>query len=120
MKAHLIGLLSATRFVENISFKNYIISLLCVDLKLCVDAVLNSTMYYPGICCPNISHASRETKLSLLSCVSASADSQIQELSLQLQLGSKSDYFLLKTACEQISSFSTARSLYIKAKQLSM
>ena len=44
-------------------------------------------LYYPGICCPSVSHVSREAKLSLLSCVSNSSDSRLQELGLHLHLG---------------------------------
>ena len=44
-------------------------------------------LYYPGVCCPSISHVSRGAKLSLLACVSASADQRFRELGLQLHLG---------------------------------
>jgi len=70
-------------------------------------------------------HFTHFQKLSLLSCVSrASSDAQLQELGLQLQLGSapmqkqKADYSLLMTSQTQISSLPTARSLYMAAKQL--
>ena len=81
-------------------------------------------LYYPGVCCPSITHVSREAKLSLLACVSASSDHRLQELGLQLQLARVSlqiqddDYSLLLSAREQLSSIPTARSLYIKAKRL--
>jgi len=41
-------------------------------------------LYYPGLCCRSVSHVS---KLSLLSCISATSDLRIQELGLQLRLG---------------------------------
>ena len=44
-------------------------------------------LYYPGICCPSISHISREAKLSLLARVDASTDDRLQELGFQLHLG---------------------------------
>jgi len=44
-------------------------------------------LYYPGVCCPSISYVVREAKLSLLACVSASADQKLQERGLQLQFG---------------------------------
>jgi len=75
-------------------YRNCIVSLLC--FHLCVGAVSTRTisqleltathnlkkwlnlpriatwviLYYPGVCCPNITHVSREAKLNLLSCVS--------------------------------------------------
>ena len=88
-------------------YRNYILSLL--RFHLCVDAVSHSAiskmesmaarylkkwlqlprsstrviLYYPGVCCPSISTLSREAKLNLLSCVSASLDLQLQELGVQ-------------------------------------
>ena len=44
-------------------------------------------LYYPGVCCPSISQVSQEAKLSLLSCVSATGDPQLQQLGLQLIWG---------------------------------
>ena len=44
-------------------------------------------LYYPGVCCPSISQVSQEAKLSLLSCISATGDPQLQQLGLQLHLG---------------------------------
>ena len=58
-------------------------------------------LYYPGVCCPSISQVSREAKLSLLSCISATGDPQLQQLGLQLHLGADylqtqaSDYHIL-------------------------
>ena len=92
-------------------YRNYITSLL--RFHLCVDAVsswsisklesvathflkkwlnlprsaTHVVLYYPGVCCPSITHVSREAELSLLACVSASADLRLQELGLQLRLG---------------------------------
>ena len=92
-------------------YRNYILSLLW--FHLCVDAVSPSAIskmesmatrylkkwlqlprsstrvmhYYPGVCCPSISTISREAKLNLLSCVSASSDLQLQELGVHLRLG---------------------------------
>ena len=37
-------------------------------------------LYYPGVCCPSISVAFREAKLSLLSCISTSGDPELQQL----------------------------------------
>ena len=59
-------------------------------------------LYYPWVCYPSISHVARKVKLSLLACVSASADLQLQEFGLQLQLGNvamqveANDYSILK------------------------
>ena len=82
-------------------------------------------LYYPGVCCSSIiTHVSREAKLSLLACVSASSDHRLQELGLQLQLARVSlqiqddDYPLLLSVREQLSSIPTARSLHVKAKRL--
>ena len=63
-----------------------------------------AVLYYPGVCCPSISQVSKQAKLSLLSCISASSDDQIQELGLQLHLGDEylqtqsSDYSILSKA----------------------
>ena len=79
-------------------------------------------LYYPGICCPSVSHVSREAKLSLLSCVSTSSDSRLQELGLHLHLGNvllqfqSQDYSILSAARSHLSSMPLARSLYKKAK----
>ena len=67
---------------------------------------------------------SREAKLSLLSCISASGDPQLQQLGLQLHLGDAylqtqaSDYQLLSKARLQLSSFPMARPLYLLSKKL--
>ena len=79
-------------------------------------------LYYPGVCCPSITHVSREAKLSLLACVSTSSDLRLQELGLQLQLGNvalqinDNDYSILSIARKQLSTLPSARSLYVKAK----
>ena len=125
---------------------NYIISLL--RFHLCVDTVSSWTisrlesiatrflkkwlrlprsasrviLYYPGVCCPSITHVSREAKLSLLSCVSATSDPRLQELGLQLHLGNvalqinDNEYSILANARKQLSVLPSARSLYLKAK----
>ena len=154
VKARFTSSLSATNSLQICReyklwiYRNYIIPLL--RFTLCVDSVSVSTisqlestatrylkkwlnlplsatrvlLYYPGICCPSITQVSREAKLSLLSCVSVSSDSRLQELGLQLQLGNvalqirDTDYSLLMRAHEQLSSLPTARSLYMKAKKL--
>ena len=109
VKARLTSLLSATDSLQIRGeyklwiYRNYIILLL--RFTLCVDSVSVSTisqlestatrylkkwlnlprsasrvlLYYPGICCPSIMQVSREAKLNLLSCVSASSDSRLQE-----------------------------------------
>ena len=131
-------------------YRNYILSLL--RFNLCVDAVSPSAiskmesmatrylkkwlqlprsstrviLYYPGICCPSVSSVSREAKLNLLSCVSASSDPQLQELGIHLHLGQSflqvqnNDYsiLILMAAKKQLSAFPAARSLYLKAKKL--
>ena len=62
--------------------------------------------------------------MSLLSCISASSDYQLQELGLQLQLGDTylqtldMDYTILSKARLQLSSLPVARSLYLRAKKL--
>ena len=92
-------------------YRNYIVSLLRFHLS--VDAITKpaitklenlathylkkwlrlprcatrAILYYPGVCCPSISQVSREAKLSLLSCISATGDPQLQQLGLQLHLG---------------------------------
>ena len=79
-------------------------------------------LYYPGICCPSVSHITREAKLSLLSCINASSDPKLQELGVHLHLGKdflqfhEHDYSILLTARKQLSSLPTARSLYVRAK----
>ena len=79
-------------------------------------------LYYPGICCPSVSHVSREAKLSLLSCVSTSSDSRLQELDLHLHLGNvllqfqSQDYSILSAARSHLSSMPLAWSLYKTAK----
>ena len=79
-------------------------------------------LYYPGVCCPSITHVSREAKLSLLSCVSATSDPRLQELGLQLHLGNvalqikDNEYSILANARKQLSVLPSARSLYLKAK----
>ena len=81
-------------------------------------------LYYPGVCCPSISQVSREAKLSLLSCISATGDPQLQQLGLQLHLGDEylqtqaSDYHILSQVRSQLSSFPTACSLYKLSRKL--
>ena len=152
MISHLTDLLSASDSLPIRGeyklwiYRNYILSL--TRFHLCVDAVSRGTisklesiatrflkkwlnlprsatrviLYYPGVCCPSISHVSREAKLSLLACVSASSDLWLQELNLHLRLGNvalqiqDNDYSILSIAQKQLSAFPSARSLYIKAK----
>ena len=129
-------------------YRNYIISLLCFHLS--VDAVTKgavtkmenmatrylkkwlglprsatrAVLYYPGMCCPSISQVSRQARLSLLSCIDASFDYQLQELGLQLHLGDAylqthaSDYSILSEARSQLTSFPMARRLYLLSKKL--
>ena len=119
-------------------YRNYIVSLLRFHLS--VDAVTKSAvtkmenlatrhlkkwlslprsatrtiLYYPGMCCCSISQVSRQVKLSLLSCISATSDTQLQELGLQLHLGDSylqtndSDYSILLEAQSQLKSFPMA------------
>jgi len=119
-------------------YRNYIVSLLRFHLS--VDAVTKGTvtkmenlatrhlkkwlslprsatraiLYYPGMCCSSISQVSRQAKLSLLSCISATSDTQLQELGLQLHLGDSylqtndSDYSILLEAQSQLKSFPMA------------
>ena len=67
-------------------------------------------------------HVSREAKLSLLSCVSATSDPRLQELGLQLHLGNvalqinDNEYSILANAQKQLSVLPSVRSLYLKAK----
>ena len=74
--------------------------------------------------CTSIYQVSRQAKLSLLSCIGASSDCQLQELGLQLQLGFTylqtldTDYPTLSKAQSQLSSLPIARSLYLRAKKL--
>ena len=126
-------------------YRNYILSLL--RFHLCVDAITNHTikqlesmvtrylkkwlqlprnatqviLYYPGICCPSVSHVSREAKLSLLSCICVSSDPRLQELGLHLHLGNdflqfqNQDYSILSASQSQVSNMPSARSLYKEA-----
>ena len=79
-------------------------------------------LYYVRICCPGVSSISRETKLDLLSCVSASSDPKLQELGVYLHLGQSflqiqnNDYSILIAAKKQLSALPSASSLYVKAK----
>ena len=50
-------------------------------------SVTRAILYYPIVCCPSIFQVLREAKLTLLSCISASGDPQLQELGLQFHLG---------------------------------
>jgi len=83
-----------------------------------------AVLYYPGVCCPSISQVSRQAKLSLLSCISASSDYQLQELGLQLCLGDTylqlyaTDHSILSQAHSQLTSFPTAHCLYSLSKRL--
>ena len=83
-----------------------------------------AVLYYPGMCCPSISQVSRQARLSLLSCIDASSDYQLQELGLQLRLGDAylqthaSDYSILSEARSQLTSFPMARQLYLLSKKL--
>ena len=83
-----------------------------------------AVLYYPGMCCPSISQVSRQAWLSLLSCIDASSDYQLQELGLQLHLGDAylqthaSDYSILSEAHSQLTSFPMARQLYLLSKKL--
>ena len=127
-------------------YRNYILSLLRFHLS--IDAVTQAAiarlesmatrylkkwlhlprsatrviLYYPGVCCPSISCVSKEAKLNLLSCVSASSDPQLHELGLHLQLGNTflqvhdHDYSILSAAKKQLNCFPLARSLYLEAK----
>ena len=69
---------------------------------------------------------SREAKLSLLSCISATGDYQLWQLGLQLHLGDAylqtqgEDYDILSIARSQISSFPMARPLYVLSKKILM
>ncbi|XP_065896220.1 uncharacterized protein [Dysidea avara] len=152
MTSRLSGLLTATDSLPVRGeyklwiYRNYILSLL--RFHLCVDAITNHTikqlesmvsrylkkwlqlprnatrviLYYPGICCPSVSCVSREAKLSLLSCICASSDPQLQELGLHLHLGNdflqfqNQDYSILSAAQSQLSDMPSARSLYKRAK----
>jgi len=129
-------------------YRNYVISLLRFHLS--VDAITKGTitklenlatrylkrwlglprcatraiLYYPGVCCPSLSQVSREAKLSLLSCISASGDPQLSELGLQLHLGDSylqtqdSDYSIISEARSQLSSLPMARPLYLLSKKM--
>ena len=64
----------------------------------------HAILYYPGLCCPSISQVSRQAKLSLLCCISATSDTSLQELGLlgdsYLQTA-HSDYSILSEAQSQ-------------------
>ncbi|XP_065884075.1 uncharacterized protein [Dysidea avara] len=152
MISHLTDLLSASDSLPIRGeyklwiYRNYILSL--TRFHLCVDAVSRGTisklesiatrflkkwlnlpqsatrviLYYPGVCCPSISHVSREAKLSLLACVSASSDLRLQELNLHLRLGNvalqiqDNDYSILSIAQKQLSAFPISSSLTVQSK----
>ena len=65
---------------------------------------------------------SREAKLSLLSCICASSDPQLQELGLHLHLGNdflqfqNQDYSILSAAQSHLSDMPSTRSLYKRAR----
>ena len=52
-------------------------------LEIYLLTTLLAILYYPGVCCPSISQ-------SLLSCISATGDYQLQQLGWQLHLGDAS------------------------------
>ena len=139
--AHLTELLAATDALSIRGeyklwiYRSYILSLLCFHLS--IDVITQSTisklesiatcylkkwlhlprsatrviLYYPKVCCPSVSHISREAKLNLFCCVSASSDPQRHELGLHLQLGKDflqvqdNDYSILKAAKKQLKVF---------------
>jgi len=74
-------------------------------------------MHYPRMCCPSISQVSRQAKLSLLSCISATSDATPRELGLQLNLGDSylqtadSHYSILSEAKSQLKSLPMAHHL---------
>ena len=78
------------------------------------------------MCCPSISQVSRQAKLSLLSCISATSDVLLQELGLQFHLGdsylqtNNSDYSILSEAHSQLTSLSMAHHLYLLSKKLAV
>jgi len=63
---------------------------------------------------------------SLLSCISATSDTQLQELGLQLHLGDSylqaddSDYSILSEAQSQLKSLPMAHRLYLQSKKLAV
>ena len=79
-------------------------------------------MFY-AIQVSSLSQVSSEVKLSLLACVDTSSDLCLQELNLQLRLGNvalqihDNEYSILAAAQQQLSTFPSARSLYLKAKK---
>jgi len=94
--------------VESINFGSISITL-CLSLE-----VLPVQSYYPaspGLCCPCISQLlTRQAKLSLLSCTSATTDATLQELGLQLHLGDS----YLQTAHSDYSTLSEAHAVSTK------
>ena len=62
---------------------------------------LYTILYYPDICCPNISQMTREVKLIFLPCISAIGEPRLQQWGLQIHLGDEylqtqaSDYHIL-------------------------
>jgi len=105
--------------IHAMASKNQIISLL--HFHLSVDAISKSILapcylkkwlglprcatlailYYPIVCCPSVSVVSRDAKLSVLSCISVSEDSQLQQLGLQLHSG---DVYLQTQASRPVCS----------------
>ena len=81
-------------------------------------------LYCPGVCCPSISQVFRQARLSLLSCIDASSDYQLQKLGLQLHLDDvylqthASNYSILSEARSQLTPFPMARQLYLLSKKL--
>ena len=71
-----------------------------------------------------LSQISRQEKLSLFSCITASSDYQLQEFGLQLRLCDSylqtcdSDYSILSEAQSQLSSLPMAWHLYLQSKKL--
>jgi len=99
------------------TYHNYILLLLCFHLVVSAvtpTALSNSMakcylkkwvhlpqsatraiLYYLEICCQSVSHVTREAKLSLLSCISASSYPRLYDLGLHLHLGK--DFYSFKS-----------------------
>ena len=81
-------------------------------------------LYYPGVCSPSISLTVKNCKLSLLANVSQSSDPALQELVLQLDIGSGMfqingrHHGILSQAREQLISIPSAKKLYHACKTI--
>jgi len=89
-------------------------------LKKWLSLPRSATSAISGMCCPSIPLVSRQANLSLLSCLSAISDVQLQELGLQGDSYLQTNNSILSQAHSQLTSLSMARHLYLRSKKLAV